>query len=131
MTDQNSSTPPPIPTEKPKAWRGLKILIAVCAGVFLLANLLRIGSGPKLEVERTGFLHQGNIVKVLNVGDKEVTVTAVSFNDRPDCRSNQKQESVTLKVGESMIFPSACRIVRADIQTDQGGASFTFSGPPD
>lgn len=131
MTDQNPRNPPPIPTERPKARRGLKIFIGFCAAAFLMANLLKLGSGPKLEVERTGFFHRGNIIKVLNVGDKEVTVTAVTVNDRPDCRSNEKQESVTLKVGESMIFPSACRIVRADIQTDQGSVSFTFSGPPD
>ncbi|MBJ7402204.1 MAG: hypothetical protein JHD07_02435 [Bradyrhizobium sp.] len=130
MTDQISPNPPPLPAEKPKTRRGLKVLIGFCAAAFLIANLLKLGSGPKLEVERTGFFHQGNIIKVLNVGDKEVTVTAVTVNDRPDCRPNE-QESVTLKVGESMIFPSACRIVRADIQTDQGRASFTFSGPPD
>ncbi|MCK1364072.1 hypothetical protein [Bradyrhizobium sp. 62] len=128
---ENTPTPPPLPSAKPKSRRGLKILIGVCAAMLLLANLLKIGGGPKLEVERTGFFHQGNIIKVLNVGDKEVTVLAVSFNDRPDCRPNEKQESVTLKVGESMIFPSGCRIVRADIETDQGTASVTFSGPPD
>jgi hypothetical protein len=128
---ENTPTPPPLPYAKPKSRRALKVFIGICAGVFLLANLLKIGTGPKLEVERTGFFHQGNIIKVLNAGDKEVTVLAVSFNDRPDCRLNEKQDSVMLKVGESMIFPSGCRIVRADIETDQGTASFTFTGPPD
>lgn len=126
---ENTPTPPPLPSAKRKSRRALKVFIGICAAVLLFANLLKIGGGPKLEVERTGFLHQGNIIKVLNVGDKEVTVLAVSFNDRPDCRLNEKQ--VTLKVGESMIFPSGCRIVRADIETDQGTASFTFTGPPD
>ena len=131
MTDQASSSPPPLPTAKPKSRRGIKIFIGICAAVILAVNLIKIATTPRLEVERTGFFHQGNIIKVLNVGDKPITIGAVSFNDRADCSPQEKRGSVVLNVGENTTFSSSCQIIRANIETDQGSASYSFSGSPD
>jgi hypothetical protein len=131
MSDQSSALPP-LPGARPKRrLRWLKIIVGIIAAGFLVIGLLGSTNSPKLEVQRTGFFHQGNIIKVLNIGAKPITITGVSFNNRADCISDEKRERQTLNVGDSTTFVSRCQIVRASIETDQGTATYSFSGPPD
>jgi hypothetical protein len=131
MTEHVALQPPPLPVTPARKWRWLKIIVGTVAAGFLAISLLGIINSPKLEVERTGFFHQGNIIKVLNVGAKPIVISAVSFNDRADCGADEKKVQKTLNVGDSTTFVSRCQIVRASIETDQGTATYSFSGPPD
>src|SRR5947208_14720212 len=93
-TDQ-SSTAPSLPAKPQPRLRLLKIMTGIVAGGFLVLGLLGSANSLKLEVQRTGFFHQGNIIKVLNIGPKPITISAVSFNDRSDCTSDEKRERQT------------------------------------
>ena len=136
MSDQTSITPPPITTSnvKPKRkWGWLKTSLAVIATVvfaFKILNSLAVSASPiQLEVRRTGAYTDaaGNVLKVLNVGSKPITITNVTINERQECRQNQKFKSVTLKVGDEQFFAGSCYIVRATIETTDGSESYSFS----
>jgi hypothetical protein len=61
-TDQ-SPTAPSLPAKPKPRLRWLKIMTGIVAGGFLVLGLLGSANSPKLEVQRTGFFHQGNIIK--------------------------------------------------------------------
>jgi hypothetical protein len=134
MSDQTSNLPPPIPAEsaietKPR-WSWWKITLAVIFCAVFVLKILGSYKPIELEVRRTGLINAatGNMIEVLNVGGKPITITNVTINERTDCRQNQKSESVTLKVGENTFFSGTCFIVRATIETSDGSASYSFSG---
>lgn len=137
MTDQITeanipNTPPPFPQKRKKFWRGFQIAVGTVLGAILL---LKIGAGlasPDLELMRTdAFLrNDGKAVQVTNVGRSTITINEITVNDRSDCSVSALSgpaSPLTLKVGDKKMLFSSCQIIRANVKTDQGSGSYSFS----
>lgn len=141
MSETNLNSPPPIivaNAAKPKSkWRWLKIIVGTVAGALLVISLLGSLNSPKLEVRRIGAIlaTDGLGLEVLNVGTKPITVSAVTVNDRIDCKvqrmslgTDPNPFPAELKVGDKIMLFSTCRIIRAAVGTDQGSNTYSFTG---
>lgn len=137
MTEQTYNSPPPTPTEstKPKSkWRGLKIAAGILLGVVLVFKL--VSSSSSVELELTRKYSDGTVVEIINVGSTPIKITKVTINDRPDCTirlfdplKDSKGVPADLKVGDKVeLWSTSCRIVRANVETDKGSRTYTFSG---
>lgn len=148
MSDRSSALPP-LPSAKRKSrWRWLKIIVGIVAGGFLVIGLLVSINSPKLELKRIG--SDGKGVEVINVGTKPIAITKITINDRADCSvntlgqafdkmgrlqsgvqanpANDQFRSETLAVGEKATYLSSCLIIRAEVETDSGTATYSFKG---
>lgn len=138
MTDQTAkantaNTPPPLPQKRNKLWRGLQIAVGVILGAFLLLKVIAGLASPDLELMRTdAFIrNDGKAFQVTNVGRSTITINDITVNDRSDCSVSisfgSEFSPITLKVGDKKMLISSCQIIRANVKTDQGSGSYSFS----
>jgi hypothetical protein len=138
MSEPTSNLPPPIPTAsaiKPKSrWRGLKITAGIVLGVILIFKI--VSSSGSVELELTRKYSDGKVVEIINVGGTPIKITKVTINDRDDCKirlfdllKDSNGVPADLKVGDKLeLWSTSCRIVRANVETDEGSRTYTFSG---
>jgi hypothetical protein len=138
MSEQTSNLPPPIPTAtviKPKSrWRGLKITAGIVLGVVLVFKI--VSSSSSVDLELTRKYSDGTVVEIINVGGTPIKITKVTINDRDDCAirlfdllKDSKGVPADLKVGDKLeLWSTSCRIIRANVETDKGSRTYTFSG---
>jgi hypothetical protein len=151
MTDQTTA-PPPLPQgmKKPTRYKKIRIVLFTIAvlwiGSRLLSYLSALGS-PDLAVQ----LGDYNSLTLTNTGSQPVTIKDVVVNGRSDCKtytaflggkrvtSGLAEGMVSggvptfvpteLKVGDQLhVSTRDCNVVRAEIETDQGSATYTFNG---
>jgi hypothetical protein len=144
MTDQTATPPPVPPIKKSARFKKTRIILFTIAILWLGSRLLShldlsaLGS-PNLDVQLDG----SNSVILVNTGSKPVTIKGVTVNDRSDCKTattyfdikdgrvlgeNFKFESTKLKVGDKLpVYIRGCNVIRAEIETDQGSVTYTFS----
>lgn len=138
MTDQTAkentaNTPPPLPQKRNKLWRVIQIAIGIILGAFLLLKMTAGLASPDLELLRTDAVirSDGMALQVTNVGRSTITINDITVNDRPDCTISvmfgSEFSPITLKVGDRKMLISACQIIRANVKTDQGSGSYSFS----
>jgi hypothetical protein len=141
MSEPNLDSPRPITVANaanPRGrWRWFKIIVGTVAGGLLVISLLGSLNSPKLEVRRIGAIlaTDGLGLEVLNVGTKPITISAVTVNDRVDCKVQRMSLAndpnpfpAELKVGDKIMLFSTCRIIRAAVGTDQGSTTYSFIG---
>ncbi len=109
MSDQTSAIPPiPSTAEKPKRkWRWWQTVLVIVFGGYFVLKLLSSYNPVNLELTRRNLIDRaqdGQVVEMLNVGSKTITITKVTFNDRADCDSRSGFEPFTLKVGDSKML---------------------------
>lgn len=137
MTDQIAKaniadTPPPLPQKRRKFWRGFQITVGVILGAVLLFKVIAGLASPDLEIMRTDalFRDDGKALQVTNVGRSAITINDITVNDRSDCSVSVlsgPSSPITLKVGDKKMLFSSCQIIRANVKTDQGSGSYSFS----
>jgi hypothetical protein len=77
-------------------------------------------------------------VSLGNVGSRPIKITGVEINQRTDCTVTVPLGMFTdpnklafspreLKVGDEMELVSTCKIVRAQIEPDQGSGIYSFN----
>ena len=122
--------PPPLPnSSKPKdKWLWLKVTGSIVGGLSLLIAIFGTNGSPSLRVK----ISQG-FVTATNIGTQPITIKRKMINDREDCfafnilgQRESLSKSETLKIGDSDIFSSSCKIVRVRFDTDQGSETFSF-----
>lgn len=137
MTEQTSNSPPRIPAEstKPKSkWRGLKVAAGIVLGVVLVFKI--VSSSGSVDLELTRKYSDGKVIEIINVGGTPIKITKVTINDRDDCTlrlfdllKESKGVPAELKVGDKLeLWSTSCRIIRANVETDKGSRTYTFSG---
>jgi len=127
-----TNTPPPLPQKKKKFWRGFQITVGIIFGGILLLKVVAGLASPDLELMRTdAFLRSdGKALQVTNVGRSTITINDITVNDRSDCSVSTLSgpaSPMTLKVGDKKMLFSSCQIIRANVKTDQGSGSYSFS----
>jgi hypothetical protein len=121
------------PKPQKRSWRWLSRTVWVVLGVGFALRLLIGLTTPDLEVARTDgiFRDDGNTLEITNVGRSPITITSVVINDRADCPIStprgSKFTALTLKVGDKRGLYGNCRIIRAELQTDQGSGTYSFN----
>jgi len=135
MSQHTSAVPPPLPTQpaKPRRnWRWLKIILGIVLGLVLITKVIEAYDPVNLEVAVSY-----NQMTIGNVGSKPIKIISVEVNDRTDCTINLPITMFTdpnklefspseLKVGDEIELVSSCKIIRANIETDQGSATYSF-----
>ncbi len=149
MNDQTASANVTI---KPKSrWRWLKIFLAIIALVWLILGLLNSYRPVQLGLRTAGAFtgDDGRAIQIVNNGEKPITITGMTVNDRDDCKvttpgqeydragragslmkpdaANNTFKSSTLKVGDTATYISSCRVVRTTVETDLGSATYSFN----
>jgi hypothetical protein len=137
MSEQALNSPPPMPnpTVKQKGkWRKTKIALGIVLGVVITFKI--VSSVSSVDLELTRKYSDGTVIEILNVGSNPIKVTNVVINDRPDCKvalfdllKDSKGVPADLKVGDKIeLWSPGCRIIRANVETDKGSRTYTFSG---
>lgn len=139
-------------TTKPKSrWRWWKVLLIICGSGWLILGLLNSYRPVQLGLRTTGAFtgDDGRAIQIVNNGEKPITITSMTVNDRDDCKvttpaqeydragragslmrpdaANDAFKGSTLKVGDTATYISSCRVVRATVETDLGSATYTFN----
>jgi len=138
MTDQTAkantaNTPPPLPQKRNKLWRGFQIAIGITLGAFLVLKVVAGLASLDLELLRTDAVirSDGKALQITNVGRSTITINDITVNDRSDCAVSisfgPEFSPITLKVGDKKMLISSCQIIRANVKTDQGSGSYSFS----
>lgn len=97
-----------------------KIILAILGGVLALLLIGVFVDPDPLEVS-----YDGNLVKILNIGNEPVEIKGVMINDRTDCAVlNVIPLGNVLKVGDSMILMPLCEAVRIKITTAGGSDTY-------
>lgn len=127
-----ANTPPPLPQKRKKFWRGFRIAVGVILGTIFLFKVVVGLASPDLELMRTDalFRDDGKALQVTNVGRSTITINDITVNDRSDCSVSTLSgpaSPMTLKIGDKKMLFSSCQIVRANVKTDQGSGSYSFS----
>jgi hypothetical protein len=72
-----------------------------------------------------------NFVVITNKDSTPIKILDWSINGRKECSLNpddlQKQFPKELKMGDQMMWPADCEVVRVDVRTNKGSASFSFN----
>jgi hypothetical protein len=117
----------------------------VRAAVLMVCSFnVKAASPADLEVN---VQKNSNSFFVVNSGSKPILILGVKINDRSDCKTGTALGSGSmtgvltfvpreLKVGDQMLvynrlganssFDDGCKLIRAEVETDQGSKTFTF-----
>jgi len=83
-----------------------------------------------LEVKRGNMIDaadDGKLLAITNIGVRPLTITKVVINGRPDC-ANDTRLPAQLDIGDRHLVFSICRVVRVEIDADEGSATYGFGG---
>jgi hypothetical protein len=107
-------------------------LVATLGGFWAIYVYSTNVSSLDLELRTENAGNLGSHLTIVNVGEKPITMTAVSINGRDECAKstlfgpalvNLPRE---LKVGDRITHLSSCIVVRVTLETDRGAAIYTF-----
>lgn len=65
-------------------------------------------------------------VSILNASSTPITILDISVNGRDDCYHRSPELKKTLKQGDRDGFLTHCEVLRLDVKTDRGTATFSF-----
>jgi hypothetical protein len=129
------SAPPPTVPRSQKPWRRSKIILGALLGLLLIVKIITSYDPVTLDVSV-----RYNRLKLGNVGSKPIKITGIEINQRTDCTvalplgmftdpNKLEFSSRELKVGDEIELVSACKIVRAHVETDQGSETYSLIEP--
>lgn len=93
-------------------------------------------ASDQLQVRRIGFVlgDDGAGLEIVNTSLGPLVINNVRVNERADCvtypffgLAKDGKFPVNLKVGDKMIIGGSCRVIRTQIITDKGSASYSFN----
>jgi hypothetical protein len=93
-------------------------------------------ASDQLQVRRIGFVlgDDGAGLEIVNTSSGPLVINNVRVNERADCvtypffgLAKDGKFPVSLKVGDKMIIGGSCRVIRTQIITDKGSASYSFN----
>ena len=124
MSDQSTSiepnSPPPLPKKK-RRWRWWQTVLVIIFGGYFILKLISSYNPVSLDVR----LFPDGSVSMTNTGDGPIKIIDVLVNERRECR--QKRQPEELKIGEQAFVLSFCNIVRLNVETSKGSATYTFN----
>lgn len=123
-------------TSREAAWltaAGAAILLFVTGGFALVMD---DKDSLGLEVRASDGDGLGEL-SITNRNEATVTIRKLTINDRPECLNDggaatavnaflMMGKSQTLKMGDQLSLASACKIIKARIETDKGDDVYTF-----
>ena len=149
MNDQTATVDTTI---KPKSrWRWWKIILVIIGLAWLILGVLNSYRPVQLGLKTSGAFSgdDGKAIQSVNNGEKPITITGMTVNDRDDCKvttpsqeydragrlgsfakpdpANDVFKSSILKVGDTTSYISSCRVVRVTVETDLGSTTYTFN----
>jgi hypothetical protein len=93
-------------------------------------------ASDQLQVRRIGFVlgDDGAGLEIVNTSSGPLVINNVRVNERADCvtypffgLAKDGKFPINLKVGDKMIIGGSCRVIRTQIITDKGSASYSFN----
>jgi hypothetical protein len=93
-------------------------------------------ASDQLQVRRIGFVlgDDGAGLEIVNTSPGPLVINNVRVNERADCETfpffgleKEGTFPVSLKVGDKVIIGGSCRVIRTQIITDKGSASYSFN----
>lgn len=116
---------------KPIGWLFLGV-----TGLIVIAALINSEASDQFEVRRIDFVlgDDGAGLEIVNTSPSPIVVSNVRVNERADCvtypffgLAKDGTFPVSLKVGDKVIIGGSCRVIRTQIITDKGTASYSFN----
>ena len=110
-----------------------KIILGILVLTALVGILFAGGNDLNLKIVRTdeNFRGDGVILDITNVGQKQVRIVSIVFNERDDCPplayAAMPFKARDLKVGDGLRVYSICRIIRATLKTSEGSETYSFN----
>jgi hypothetical protein len=111
------------------------------SAIALIGVLFAAGGGSTnmgLDVTRSDWLMRGDgrALKVVNSGTTPIIINKLSVNGREDCKlfsllPNKEASELLpyeLKVGDQFRLNSSCQLIRVEISTKDGSATYEFGG---
>jgi hypothetical protein len=111
-----------------KAWWYGGSAVVILLGLIIASD----GNGSlNLDVKRGNIFNRaddGELLSVTNVGQKAVTINKIVVNGRADCGVNGATFPIQLNIGDQRRISSNCRIVRVEINANDGSETYEFGG---
>jgi hypothetical protein len=116
--------------------RSIGWLFLAVIGLTVVGALINTEASDQFEVKRIGFVlgDDGAGLVIVNTSPGPLVINNVRVNERADCvtypffgLAKDGKFPVSLKVGDKVIIGGSCRVIRTEIITDKGTASYSFN----